>query len=101
MPLKLPATHKALLNSLTDTGLTRSVVEHLATQARHALVFEIHPCDDASIFIGSSKIGGLPDLPPHMPWPHRAPYADAQTRAQWHSGEAQRLLKEAAIPAHG
>lgn len=39
---------------------------------------EVH--DEAEIALGTTKIGGMPDLPATMPWPWRPPYPDHEAR---------------------
>src|SRR5690348_3876881 len=44
----------------------------LAAAARHAVILTPRPVEEgADAPIGASRLGGMPDLPPEVPWPWR------------------------------
>lgn len=53
---------------LTKNGLGR-VADQLVAVARPGIRIHTHPTPEAEIPIGSSKMGGLPDLPSDTDWP--------------------------------
>jgi uncharacterized protein YwqG len=95
---RLPANREALLASLRETDLPEEVVRRLTEQGRRALTLETKAVAEEAILRGASKIGGRPDLPPHVSWPCRPPYPDAQRRAAAHRRDAARMLSEATGP---
>lgn len=94
----LPANHDDLLLSLKETGLHHDVVSHLAAQARPAILLLTAECEEDSIPLGASKIGGRPDLPRGAAWPTRPPYPDGAKRAEEHRKKADRLLADSKRP---
>lgn len=65
-----------LRRSLADAGLNVLADRVLAT-ARPSLQFVRRQQPDDALTSGTSKLGGLPDLPQGFAWPHRPPPADA------------------------
>jgi uncharacterized protein YwqG len=51
-------------------GLSR-LVKDIDLVAKPSLRLSITPTDEATLEIGASKLGGLPDLPPGVLWPQR------------------------------
>jgi uncharacterized protein YwqG len=97
-PMAWPGSREDMLASLQEAGLAPDLARHLAEQALPALVLDTAEADEAQIPIGASKIGGLPDLPLDLAWPHRPPYENAAERARAHRAEAERLASEASRP---
>ena len=58
-----------LRTRLLDAGLAR-VVDELVEAATGCISITTHQRSDESIPIGASKIGGEPDLPAGVEWPH-------------------------------
>lgn len=60
-------TLKNMESLLAAHGLS-GYFEKLKGAAKHSVHIELEPADDASIAIGVSKMGGLPDLPKDVDW---------------------------------
>jgi uncharacterized protein YwqG len=58
----------AIQKSLISVGLTH-LAEHIDQLVRNSIRLLTKPADEANMPIGASKLGGLPDLPPHISWP--------------------------------
>ena len=56
------------LAALSSAGLS-SVAQDLDALMQDSIRIGGHPADEASLPIGGSKLGGLPDLPPGTAWP--------------------------------
>ncbi|CAM5776087.1 hypothetical protein LMIY3S_05350 [Labrys miyagiensis] len=98
-PIAWPQSREDMQDSLQGSGLPMPIAHRLAEQAEPALLLAtLGVAEEAEIPLGSSKIGGLPDLPAEVPWPQRPPYADAAERAAAHHAEALRLASEATRP---
>jgi uncharacterized protein YwqG len=70
------STRDELEAVLREHGLG-SWASRLAAAARHAVILEPGPVEEgADAPIGASRIGGMPDLPPDMPWPSRRGFLD-------------------------
>jgi len=72
-PERLPiwSTRKELEAALAQAGLGEWS-PRLAAAARHAVILEPGPTEEgADAPIGASRLGGMPDLPPEVPWPWR------------------------------
>ncbi|MEB2843897.1 DUF1963 domain-containing protein [Rhizobiales bacterium RZME27] len=93
-----PETREALSLSLQDAGFDMPVVEHLTAQARPAILLVTSGFGETEPPLGTSRLGGRPDLPPDMAWPTRPPYPDAEARAGYHRREAERLLADSGKP---
>ena len=98
MTKPLPRTRDELLRSLGETDLPKETVQHLANQARPALLLRTVPAEARSHALGASRLGGSPDLPAGTAWPERPPYPDAAKRAAVHRREAQRWLDDSKKP---
>lgn len=57
-----------LRQRLQQNSLGR-VEDVLMDKARYSIRLKLTSADEGSMRIGSSKMGGCPDLPPHVPWP--------------------------------
>lgn len=64
-------------DQLAQAGLRGPTVQALLDEARDALMFTRTLRDDVAVPIGISKLGGAPDLPAGMAWPHRGAYGNA------------------------
>jgi hypothetical protein len=70
-----------LEQSLADAGL-RTESRDIAATLRPVILFRRRQIADASLPVGTSKVGGEPDLPADFVWPQRPPLIDADRRAQ-------------------
>lgn len=68
--------------------------------ARPAVSLTAQQADEASIPLGGSKIGGLPDLPPGVTWPHRED-KPLEFLAQINLGDAALFDREKLLPSTG
>jgi hypothetical protein len=67
------STRKELQTALAQVGLEKGS-PRLAAAARHAIILEPDPVEDAADTpIGACRLGGTPDLPSEVPWPWRPP----------------------------
>jgi hypothetical protein len=57
-----------LLSTLSRAGLSTIAVK-LAELSKECVRMRSMPRTNAPIAIGTSMLGGLPDLPPGLPWP--------------------------------
>src|SRR5215475_10791440 len=65
------STREELEAVLAQAGLGE-LSPRLAAAARHAIILEPGPVEEgADAPIGASRLGGMPDLPPEVPWPWR------------------------------
>src|SRR5215813_15388823 len=65
------STREELEAVLAEAGLGEWA-PRLAAAARHAIILEPgHVEEGADAPIGTSRLGGMPDLPPEVPWPWR------------------------------
>jgi hypothetical protein len=70
------STRKELETALAQAGLG-AWSPQLAAAARPAIILEPGPVEDgADAPIGASRLGGMPDLPPEVPWPWRPAFSD-------------------------
>jgi Domain of unknown function (DUF1963) len=54
----------------------------LAGAARHTMILETGPVEEgAQARVGASRLGGMPDLPPDVPWPWRPPVSERVWKA--------------------
>ena len=58
----------AVVAALNAAGLTR-LVKDIDRLTRPSIRLRTTPIDEATLPVGASKLGGLPDLPPGMTWP--------------------------------
>lgn len=71
--------------ALAARPLTGDVIDLLVGVARPAAVLDATAvADEATIPLGATKIGGYPDLPPHLDWPARPAYPDAEDRSAFY-----------------
>ena len=76
---------QAIEQAFTDVLKDAALAKQLAAQAKPAVWLETTAVDDeAEIALGSTKLGGSPDLPADVAWPERAAYADQNKRVQSH-----------------
>jgi hypothetical protein len=71
------ADRAALEHALLDSVIEPADVRVLVDAAAPAVWLRTTPCDDDTIPVGATKLGGRPDLPPDLDWPMRPRYADA------------------------
>ncbi len=85
--------------ALTGAGLAR-LVEHSALLLRNSIRITATPADETKLPAGSSKFGGLPDLPPATAWPvwQNVPQSFI---AQLHLAELQPYDTQKLLPAQG
>jgi len=93
----LPRSKGELIARLHEANMSRSVVRRIADRSLPALVLETTVSDEASIPVGASKIGGLPDLPKDVAWPTRPPYDGAAALAEAYRKEAADALADAGV----
>lgn len=65
-----------------------------------AIFFEFHPCEEHTIPIGGSKLGGCPDLPKSIRWPCNKK-KPLNFLCQINLGELQRLNAHGLLPEEG
>jgi uncharacterized protein YwqG len=58
----------AVQKNLTKAGLPQ-LAEQVDRLVRNSIRLLTKPIEDADMPVGASKLGGLPDLPPHISWP--------------------------------
>jgi hypothetical protein len=67
--------------SLRAAGVSAARAVEYAAKAEPCVRLETTlPADGESVPLGATRIGGYPDLPAGMGWPHRPPYPDAAER---------------------
>jgi uncharacterized protein YwqG len=78
---------------LTEAGVERALASALAELVRPsiALLPEAAVADSA-LAVGSTKLGGSPDLPTEMPWPVRRPYRHVVPRGNRKPMQQERPL---------
>jgi len=70
-------------NDMAEVGIADAEADLLARRARPAVWLQTRNVnDEAEIAIGSTKLGGRPDLPAQVAWPMRPAYPDASERAK-------------------
>jgi hypothetical protein len=74
-------TEDDLRRALNCAGLA-AFADVIVATCRPALIFVRRQRLDDALPGGTSKMFGLPDLPPGVPWPHRPPVRDAAARAR-------------------
>ncbi|KRR18117.1 hypothetical protein CQ14_36210 [Bradyrhizobium lablabi] len=69
--------------SLRAAGVRAADAMALAARSKPYIWLETAEVDDeAEIALGTTKVGGTPDLPATMPWPWRPPYPDHEERVK-------------------
>ncbi len=71
-------------DQLHQSGTAPALVEQLMAEARDALTFTRRMMAEADVPLGSSKLGGAPDLSAGADWPARAagiPFSDLLAKA--------------------
>jgi hypothetical protein len=91
----LPASRAELGARLTAAGIAPALVALLLDRSRPALALGTEPAAEDGIPIGATKLGGRPDLPAGMAWPHRPAYPGAAAMAEEYARDAARLRAEA------
>jgi uncharacterized protein YwqG len=94
--MALPKTVREFELSLSKISLPPGVIERLVEQSRPALAWDLTL--DASVRLGASKMGGLPDLPVQQGWPIRPPYPDADRRIRDYNWRIERTREDASDP---
>jgi uncharacterized protein YwqG len=72
-------TEQDLRHALSEARLD-SLADRIVATMRPAIQFVRRQQPDDALPPGTSKIGGLPDLPPGFAWPHRRSPVDADTQ---------------------
>lgn len=93
---------------MNEQELARQFADHDLTDwfeaarpvLRPAIQLDLESVDDATLPVGRSKFGGLPDLPPDMDWPQDGGRAMALV-AQINFAEVQASAPTADLPADG
>src|SRR5437660_4671962 len=84
-----------------DTAGLSRVVKDLDRIARPSIRVVTTAADESTLRVGASKLGGLPDLPPEVPWPTRRDLPQsfiAQIRlAQVYPYDVQHALPQSGI----
>ena len=65
---------RAALTSGQGLSDGQAQVQAVLDRARPALTFRRQMMADADVALGTSKLGGRPDMGADIPWPIRAPY---------------------------
>lgn len=74
-------TKDQVMQSLLGAGISVSTASALAAQAKPCVRIKTsRVISERCIAKGDTKIGGRPDLPPELAWPHRGAYPDAEQR---------------------
>ncbi|MCR4265410.1 YwqG family protein [Nitratireductor sp. ZSWI3] len=94
----LPTDEAGLAARLEEAGLSRKGRAIILAASRPALVLETTPVSDDEVALGASRIGGVPDLPPGMPWPMRDGYENAGELAAVFNADARNLYADAGLP---
>ena len=68
--------------SLCDFGLSEDFASLIADTAKPALWLRPEP-NQTKCPTGSTRLGGVPELPDHLEWPWREPYPDLPRRAPY------------------
>ena len=75
--------------ALTEAGIDPHFAEQLSQRAGPAVWLRTDlVADDSEITVGTTKIGGCPDLPPGSSWPHRSAYPNAAKLSESHRRSA-------------
>lgn len=99
-------TKDEIEHSMRNAGILASRAKELASKAKPCIWLETFTVDNENeIPIGSTKIGGAPDLPDDFVWPYRDPYPDASDRLaemlsgiqRW-SDQAKRNIRADFVP---
>lgn len=59
---------------MSHAGLSRAEADTFTKRARPAITFRRRITDESDVPLGTSKVGGRPDMGADIPWPIRAPY---------------------------
>src|SRR5579864_36438 len=89
----------ALLTIFEQAGIAR-LLKDIDALARPSIRLYTTPVDEASLPIGTSKVGGLPDLPPDLSWPEFDGLPQSFI-AQIRLSEVQPYDTEEALPPKG
>src|SRR5262249_60909044 len=64
----LDAARATLADRLHRQGLAR-VADAILAIAQPCILLTTERTDESALAVGASKLGGIPDLPPSLPWP--------------------------------
>jgi hypothetical protein len=96
-PTGWPTDVAALQRSMSAADITPDAVTAILRLARPALMLATEPRDEGAIAIGSTKIGGKPDLPAGITWPERPAYANADELVREAYSIAERFHADAGL----
>ena len=102
-PQTAPETAPDPAQSLARQFAHRGLAAYFAAARpflRPAIALDLHGADDTQLAIGQSKMGGLPDLPADMAWPHDGSTPMALI-AQINLAELQAAAPTDALPERG
>jgi uncharacterized protein YwqG len=89
----------ALLTAFAQAGISR-LQKDIDALARPSIRLYTTPVDEDSLAVGTSKVGGLPDLPPDLIWPEFGGLPQSFI-AQIRLAEVKPYDTEGALPATG
>lgn len=93
--MPMPINREELARRLGEADISTTGVAAIVSVARDAIVLDSELQDEAKLPIGSSKVGGLPDLPKDMSWPVRPAYDGAAALKAQYDTDAANLYADA------
>ena len=95
-----PRTLDELARMFADRGLT-SVFEQLKPHAKQSIVIDQEPAPSSDLPLGSSHLGGLPDLPRGQEWVRNTQTGDPMTFVGQINLAEVAAATESRLPASG
>ncbi|MGF9562116.1 YwqG family protein [Neorhizobium sp. JUb45] len=95
--MALPSSRDELSDRLTEAGMSAAGVAAIVKVARDGIVLDTKPADETALPLGSSKVGGLPDLPKGVAWPMRPVYENAVELAEQFTADAANFYADAGV----